>query len=298
MKDHLLKKFITVLACLSISSFALATVWAPEDFTAAPIEKYTSKAKEEILAPLEAKKNFSGLTYVPETKSYFAIINKGDRLFEFDDSFKLKRTIKISGFDDPEDLAFVKMTDKGPLLAISEEPGGVFIGIIGAGTELSASSMQRVSLVDEAGRALEFNDNKGLEGITYIPQEEKFIVVKESSPMKVWSFQLPADTGAVSVKVKNVLPAETISAVSGLATDLSAVSYHSKLDSIVLLSDESSKIIYVDNKTKQVTKVIDLKTKLQHEGLAFSADFETTYVGAEPYYLLRVNKANTTQAAR
>ncbi len=279
---------------LTFSSLALAAVWAPEDFAFGPIEQYTSKAREEILAPLEEKKNFSGLTYVPETKSYFAIINKGDRLFEFDDSFKLKRTIKIKGFDDPEDLAFVKMTDKGPLLAISEEPGGIFLGVIGSGTELSASSMQRITLVDEAGRSLEFHDNKGLEGITYIPQEEKFIVVKESRPMKMWSFQLPSSTSAVQVKVKNVLPAETENNINNLATDLSAVAYHAKLDAIVFLSDESSKIIYVDNKSKQVTKVINLQTQLQHEGLSFSADFATTYVGSEPYYLLRINQANTT----
>ena len=290
-----MKTFFAALSFLAFNTMALSAVWTPEEFSIGPIEHYISKAKEEILAPLEAKKNFSGLTYVPETKSYFAIINKGDGLFEFDETFKLKRTIKIQGFDDPEDLTFVKMTALGPILAISEEPGGIFLGVIGAGTELKASSMQRISLVDEAGRALEFHDNKGIEGITYIPKEEKFIVVKEKNPLKIWSFQLPATSGAVQVKIKNVLPDETETALKGFVTDLSAVTYHSKLNALVFLSDESSKIVYVDYASKEVTKVIEIQTKLQHEALAFSANYETTYVGAEPYYLFRLNNSNTIQ---
>lgn len=277
-----------------VMTTAVAAVWTQEMFIPGPVEQYSTKAKEEVLAPLESKKNFSGLTFVAETKSYFAIINKGDRLFEFDENFKLKREIQISGFDDPEDLAYVSMSAQGPILAIANETGAIHVGVVGAGNSLKASSMKRINLVDEAGRSLEFFDNKGIEGITYVPAEGKFIVLKEKNPMKVWSFQMPQD-GSSQVRVKNVLTAETESAVKDLVTDLSAISYHSKLDAIVLLSDESSKLLYVDNKTKALTKVVDIKTKLQHEALAFSADFESTYVGSEPYYLLRINKTNTTQ---
>lgn len=292
-----MKKLIAALPLIVMTSSACAALWTHEQFLLGPIEQYTSKAKEEVLAPIESKKNFSGLTFVPATKSYYAIINKGDRMFEFDANFKLKRTIEISGFDDPEDLAFVKMTDAGPVLAISNETGAIHVGVVGAGTSLRASSMKRINMVDEAGRTLEFVDNKGIEGIVYIAAEEKFIVLKEKSPMKIWSFQMPAD-GTSSVKVKNVLPSETEMNVKDLVTDLSAVAYNAKTDSIVLLSDESSKILYVDNKTKNLTKVIDIKTKLQHEALSFSEDFETTYVGSEPYYLLRINKTNTTQVSQ
>lgn len=288
-----LKKLIAALPLIILSTSACAALWTHEQFILGPIEQYTSKAREEVLAPIEAKKNFSGLTFVPATKSYYAIINKGDRLFEFDANFKLKRTIEISGFDDPEDLAFVKMTDAGPVLAISNETGAIYLGVVGAGTSLRASSMKRINMVDEAGRTLEFYDNKGIEGIVYIAAEEKFIVLKEKNPIKVWSFQMPAE-GISQVKVKNALPAETDSTMKDLVDDLSAVSYNAKTDSIVLLSDESSKILYIDNKTKNLTKVIDIKTQLQHEALSFSEDFETTYVGSEPYYLLRINKANTT----
>jgi uncharacterized protein YjiK len=282
--------FTLAIALLVHASLALAAVWSQN-----PIELFSTKAKEEILAPLEAKKNFSGLTYVPEMKSFFAIINKGNRIFEFDENFKLKREIAINGFDDPEDLAFVKMAPQGPIFAISEEPGRILLGVIpAAAKDLNASSMKTLRLVDEAGRSLEFNDNKGLEGIAFIAQTETFIVVKEKAPMKMWSFTLAEAANANIIKVKNFLPAETESMINNMVTDLSAVSYHAKTKSVVFLSDESSKIIYV-NHLKEVSKVIDIKTKLQHEGLSFSADFETTYVGSEPYYLIRINKTNTIQ---
>lgn len=285
-----MKNLLLATLALTLSTLSLADVWIQN-----PVEKYTTKAKEEILAPIQAKKNFSGLSYVPETKSFYAIINKGDRMFEFDENFNLKREISISGFDDPEDLSFVKMTPTGPLFAISQETGKVLIGVIPAGKELRASSMKSITLVDEAGRVLEFNDNKGLEGIIYLPHEQRFVVIKEKNPMKIWAFNIADTVNSNRVKVKNYLTAQTESSISNLVTDLSAVSYNAKLKSLVLLSDESSKIIYVDNSTQEVSKIIDIKTKLQHEGLSFSADFETTYVGSEPYYLIRINKTNTIQ---
>ena len=285
-----MKKYLSILAVASISTVALAAVWIQN-----PVEQYTTQAKEEILAPVKAKKNFSGLTYVPETKSFYGIINRGDRMFEFDENFNLKREITISGFDDPEDLAFVKMTEAGPLLAISEEPGHILLGFMPAGNQLKASSMKTIRLVDEAGRALEFNDNKGLEGITYIPQEERFVIVKEKNPMKFWTFSLADAQTLSTVKVKNFLPTETEDMIKDMVTDLSAVSWHATSKSIAFLSDESSKIIYVDNATKEVSKVVTIKTKLQHEGLTFSADYQTTYVASEPYYLIRINKTNTLQ---
>lgn len=285
-----MKKYLSILAVVSVSTVALAAVW-----TQKPIELYTTQAKEEVLAPVQAKKNFSGLTYVPETKSFYGIINRGDRMFEFDENFKLKREITISGFDDPEDLTFVKMTETGPLFAISEEPGHILLGVIGAGKEVKASSMKTIRLVDEAGRSLEFNDNKGLEGIAYLPQEERFVVVKEKNPIKIWTFTLAEAQNSTTVKVKNFLPTATEDMIKDMVTDLSAVSWNANSKSIAFLSDESSKIVYVENDTKEVSKVVTIKTKLQHEGLAFSADFETTYVGSEPYYLIRINKTNTLQ---
>jgi uncharacterized protein YjiK len=285
-----LKKLTLAIALSAYAGLALANVWYQK-----PIEQFSTKAKEEILAPLQAKKNFSGLTYVPELKSFFAIINKGNTIFEFDENFNLKREIAIKGFDDPEDLTFVKMSPQGPIFAISEEPGRLLLGVIPAAVkELNASSMKALRLVDEAGRALQFVDNKGLEGITFIPETATFVVVKEKGPMKMWSFTLAEAANASTIKVKNFLPAETEQMINSLVTDLSAVSYHAKTKSVVFLSDESSKIIYVDH-MKEVSKIIDIKTKLQHEGLSFSADFETTYVGSEPYYLIRINKTNTIQ---
>lgn len=285
-----MKKLALGVTLLAYASLGLADVWFQK-----PIEQFSTKAKEEVLAPLQSRKNFSGLTYVPETKSFFAIINKGDRVFEFDENFNLKREIAISGFDDPEDLTFVKMTPQGPSFAITEEPGRILVGVIPTATKsLSASSMKALRLVDEAGRSLQFNDNKGLEGIVFIPETASFVVIKEKSPMKIWTFTLAEAANATTIKAKNFLPAETERMINSLVSDLSAVSYNAKTKSVVFLSDESSKIIYVDG-MKEISKIIDIKTKLQHEGLSFSADFETTYVGSEPYYLIRINKTNTVQ---
>ena len=280
-----MNKFILGLVLVLFSSFSYSRHW---------LEQYLTNAKAEVLKPLEAKKNFSGLTYVPQTQSYYAVINKGDRLFEFDDRFNLKRTIALKGFDDPEDLTYLYMSALGPVFAISEEPGRILFGAIGSELILDAQKMKPIRLADEAGRELSFDDNKGLEGIAYLPAENRIIVLKEKNPIKVWSFTLPEANRSFVVTAKNYLPPETEAQMNKLVTDLSAVSFNEKTKSLVFLSDESSKYFYVDLATKQITKVIDIQTKLQHEALSFSADFETTYVGAEPFYLLSINKSNTT----
>lgn len=257
------------------------------------VEYLSTNAQAIKLDPIQAKKNFSGLTYVPHTRSYFAIINKGNLLFEFEENFALRRTITLNGFSDPEDLAFIGMTQNGPALAIAEETGGVLLGVVGTSATLQASSMKRVRLLDDSGRELVFRDNKGLEGIAYLPGEEKLILVKEKKPIKVWSIPLAEAINSSFVKVTNHLSAQAEKEINYLVTDLSAVSYNYKEKALAYLSDESSRLIYINNATKSVSKVIEIQTRLQHEALAFSRDYETTFVGSEPYYLLQINNSNT-----
>ena len=280
-----MNKFILGLFLILLSTYSYSNNW---------FEQYVTNAKAEILKPLEAKKNFSGLTYVPQTQSYYAIINKGDRLYEWDNRFNLKRAITLQGFDDPEDLTYLYMSALGPVFAISEEPGRILFGAIGSETTLNAQKMKPISLVDEAGRALSFSDNKGLEGIVYLPSENRIIVLKEKNPIKVWSFTFPEANRSYTVTARNYLPVETENLINKLVTDLSAVSFNEKENALVFLSDESSKYFYVDLATLQITKVVNIKEELQHEALSFSADFETTFVGSEPFYLMQINSGNTS----
>jgi uncharacterized protein YjiK len=273
-----------------MSFFCLFSFLLINTSSAVPIERFSSSAQETILRPVLDKKNLSGLTYNPHTHSYYAIINKGDRIFEFDANFNLIKSITISGFSDPEDLCFIGMTDKGPEIAISGEEGTIWIGTLGASEQLRASSMRAISLKDENGKTLSYMNNKGIEGITYIPAENLFLVVQEK-PTKVWSFQLKTDQ-----KVAQLQPYVNASVEMTLkkyVDDLSAISFNTKTNEMVLLSDESSALVYINHKDRQVKKVIDLETQLQHEGLAFSHDFEKAYVASEPYYLLEVAPVNT-----
>ena len=256
---------------------------------ASEIEIFSSNARENVLQPVVDKKNLSGLTLNPYTNTFFAIINKGDRLYEFDANFRLLRSIVISGFNDPEDLCFVTMTPNGPVLAIADEVGTIRIGVVGPGTELRASNMRAISLVDEAGRTLSYFNNKGLEGITYIPAEDKFLVVQEK-PIKIWSFKVMAQQNTAKLQPYVNPSVERI--IREYASDLSAITYNAFSNEMVLLSDESSTIIFLDHATTNVKRVIELETRLQHEGMAFSKDFQSIFVGSEPYYLLMVNNSN------
>lgn len=255
--------------------------------------RYSSSARPIELRAAVEKKNLSGLTYNPYTKTYYGIINRGDHLYEFDEKFNLVANREIIGFDDPEDITFVRMTSAGPEVAISDESGAIYIGVLKTGI-IRPSDMKEIALIDERGSRLSYWNNKGLEGITYLPQQNTFVVVQEK-PVRIWSFQL--DPNSTTAQLKPTFPAALENQIRSFVTDLSAVSYDAKTNELALLSDESSAIVYV-NSSHVVTKIITLESRLQPEGLSFTPDFSAALVVSEPYYLMRVDSTNTRKVSK
>jgi uncharacterized protein YjiK len=187
------------------------------------------------------KVNCSGITFNPESKSLFVVANSPTEIYELGMDGKIKRTIALTGFDDTEDIAFVSKRTFGIL---EEERGNFCLVDIDSNTTSVAYKSAVKFLVDAVG------DNVGLEGVAYDPIQDRFFVVKEKSPRRIYAFKRPT-TGRASAITK---PWD-IEAVYFGCKDLSGVFCHTGAGHLLILSDESKCVVEATLNGKEIARL-------------------------------------------
>ncbi len=281
---------------------------------------YSSFTINKLKDSIEKTGEFSGLTYNSERNTYYGIARSiykevvSALVVEFDENFHQIGSITIPGVIDPEDIVFLEMTKQGPHVAIVDEIGIIYIGVLltkdksgklAKEGQLNINNFKSIKLKTIFGNNTYYTDDDlplgspeivygsdGLEGIAHIPQENKFIIVKEKNPIQIYSFTLPK-TGNVAI-IKSFLAEKTIQLIKNYATDLSAVAYDPDYDRIILLSDESQTVFYLNNKTKQITRLIKLNQDYQYEAIVSRKD--KLIIGAEPNFWIDIIDKNLTKS--
>lgn len=215
-------------------------------------------SKSELLSLSYVSNDLSGITYVPDTNTFFMIQNSGGRIWEVDPSFNRIRTISFSGFGDAEDIVYLGSNEFG----IVVEDSVLYIGTISpSATSLDNNDFQEVTFDTYSG-------NSGYEGVAFDPNTNTFWSVKEKSPRKIVRFQRPSDSANVTISPEIPFDAQSLP-----ASDLSAVHFDSRTGNVLILSDESHKVMEV-TQDGTVLSQLSLADSSQHEGLALDSSFE------------------------
>ncbi|WP_299220262.1 SdiA-regulated domain-containing protein [uncultured Aquimarina sp.] len=212
--------------------------------------------------------DLSGITWVPESNSFFMIQNSGGRIWEVDNNFNLVRTISMSGFGDSEDIVYLGNNE----FAIVNEASKFYIGTIGSGTtSISANDFQEITFDSPAG-------NVGPEGIAYDAVNEIFYIVKEKTPRKIYKINRPTNTGNITVTPEIPFDAETTFG-GGIMNDLSAIYFDDLTNRLWILSHQSHNIVDVGTDGTIYGKLA-LADGSQHEGLTLDGN-GSLYVTSE-----------------
>lgn len=250
-----------------------------EDVDSVALERYTlQKGPIKINGPL---KNFSGLTYSPFTESLFLVTNRPARVLELGLDGKRIRTINLHGFHDPEGITHIMENT----FAVVEEEKGTFctFEITPDTTSINREELRDAVLI--APRALR---NKGLEGITYDPEQSLVYLVQEKSPRKLYQLPWPKKPH----ESPDISHPWDIQKNSFSLKDLAGIFYHPKSTHLLLLSDESSSVVETTLDGKEISRLSLMKGQPvgllqdvpQAEGITMDSQ-GILYICSEPDFL-------------
>jgi uncharacterized protein YjiK len=234
--------------------------------------------------------DLSGVTWSPETRSYFLILNKLGLVYETDENFSLKRTITIAGIGDSEEIVYLGMQDEEgqnfPEVAISDESGRISILTI---TEKSIYDAKKDAHQFTINVNNESWGNKGIEGLAYDKVNKIFYAGKEIAPMAVYKFQRPNDS---SIKIIKPTILFSDNQLKKHITDISGLFFNQETQRLMILSHESSSLLDMKedgqlvnryNLSKYITKGLFKSLKSQYEGVTIGKDGDLVLT-SEPYH--------------
>ncbi len=134
--------------------------------------------------PVSGNDDLSGITYNPLTNTLFMVINGAAIAYETTLTGTVLRNITLNGFDDTEGIVHLG----GTQYAVTEERRGriTFFDITSSTNIVNYNS--NASYVQLPGS---WNNNQGLEGVSFSPGTNNMYVVKEKTPKAYYEFPFP-----------------------------------------------------------------------------------------------------------
>ena len=213
-------------------------------------------------------------------------------------TLELVRTIVLDGFEDTEGLCVLAPSGHGGLvlgghadLLVTEERRRDIVRVAlpahGVWNAQAPAVNRTTASAVYATQISTYSPNKGIEGVASV-DDRTFYAVVEKQPMRVLKLTVAGDdaTAAPTVHVEDAFDAEVV--LAGLATDLAGIHYLTSSDELVLLSQESSRLIRT-TRDGVVIETLDV-AGTQPEGVAFTSDLASFFLAAEPNELLRYDR--------
>ena len=298
MKRLLLALFVSLAAALSLAWYSdwfslgyhLLTVrFSGFDGQKTALDLANYRVAIDAVSVEGIPDNASGLTFHPERKTLFPVINKPAQVAELTTEGKLLRTIPLRGISDAEGITH----QEGNFFFIADEGKHqmIRIEIDDAATEIDTTHLPRFGLRIDAGR------NVGYEGVSWDSDNNRMFIVKEKNPLRIFEISglwEVLDTGKLDLSIDEWLPE---SPSNMMLRDLSSLTYHEASGHLFLLSDESRVLLEFDGAGKAVDMLVlragwhGLKrTVPQAEGVAIGADRDV-YILSEPNLFYRFTRA-------
>jgi len=235
-----------------------------------PLEFYTQEIFETEIVWID--NDLSGVTLNNNTNNLYMIEDDNGMIWESDIDFNYIRTIIGAEFGDAEDIIYLNNDE----YAIVTEEGKLFIGYLYYGeNNIDINNFQIITFSDHEG-------NDGAEGVTYDSLSQIFYIVKEKEPMEFYVFQRPNHGNDTTITVE--IPFDAEIEFSGIISDLSSIAFDYRTNRVLIVSDESQKIIDVNPSNGMVLGEIILSGMEQPEGLCFINDNHDLLIVGEPNY--------------
>ncbi len=252
-----------------------------------PLANYTRTQGPVTLSGIS---NASGVAWKPETDTFFIVSNGTHSLYEYTSDFKTQlRTIVLNnGGTDTEDVVYLGSNRFG----IVDENNEVYVVTIPDGA--SSANMAAADVEHYVVSAPPATANRGFEGVTLRPDvgaAGQFIVCQEGgvagTPIRVLLFTRSTSSGSFSYANGSLAVQEPWNALSKLgaaATDLAAVCFDTASSTLLVLSQESSRLLRVAPETGAILDQRDLSGSPQYEGVTLASGGRLVLV-SEPNYV-------------
>ena len=230
----------------------------------------------------------SGITWRPDTNMFFIVANLTEHLWEYDGALNtLQRELGLVNMDfDTEGIVYLG-NDR---FAIATESNTVYVVRIDEETTVVDGAAATTEIYIPAGPPPRYN--AGFEGIAYAPGTAGagiLFVVQEYSPMRLLSFpyadsQPPYEERSAldgTLIVSEPWDADTI--LDGVVTDLAGVAYDTSNETLLMLSQESSRLMRVSPDTGEVRESRALPESSAFEGVSLFDDCRIAVL-AEPNF--------------
>jgi len=232
--------------------------------------------------------NLSGITYDDQRDQLWAVVNNPSELLAMSRDGEVTARYPLSGFSDVEDVTYL---GDGKLLFVEEREQRLAVVPV---------PRQAGALFREDYRSLTLgigrDGNQGFEGIAYDRAGDRLFVAKEHSPMKLYEVRGLKRSVEGDFGLKIIDHDEWVRD-SVFATDLSAAHFDEQTGHLVLLSDESKRVMELDGNSGKLIgyRTLDsdfagLGKAVPHgEGMTFD-DRGNLYIVSEPNLFYRFNR--------
>lgn len=224
------------------------------------------------------KRNFSGLTWNPDTRTLFGVTNNKPRVVELTRNGVLLRRIRLHGFEDTEAIEYI---GGGRYVVAEERKQKLSVISIDMWTDEIMAHDVRQSIVLGEGDV----GNQGVEGLALDRQTGALWAVKEYLPRRVYEV-LGFPDGEPVQRVHDELLERLFVA------DLAGLDCNNRLGHLLVLSELSNMIIELDRQGQPVDALELQGLEGQPEGIAMDDD-GILYIAAEPNFLYVYAPAQT-----
>jgi uncharacterized protein YjiK len=188
------------------------------------------------------------------------------------------REITGANFGDTEDI--INFYDHR--FGILTEAGKLYIGDIPDGSdnyELDTNNFQEVEFINHEG-------NSGPEGIAYDRLTGTVYIAKEKNPMEIYRFQLPTAINDITIIPEIPFDAQLI--FSNVLSDISAILFDERTNRLLILSEDSNKIIDIEPENGNIKGLYDLELDYQYEGISFIDRYYNLIIVGEPNFYVEL----------
>lgn len=222
----------------------------------------------------QIKGGLSGLTWNPDTRTLFAVTDDPSSVIEISPEGEVLRTLHA---DKPADLEAIEYIGNHRFYLSKEKHRELIIVTIDSKTQtlnLSDAEIYRPKM--DAGKK-----NSGLEGLAWKPELSKVVAAQEKKPVRFYNVE--HNDGAYKTHKSSLNDL----LLSLYIKDISAMDFDTTTSSLYILSDESKKIIQVDEAHQlKFMSLVSGRNGLQRdipqpEGMA-TDDSGNLYIVSEP----------------
>lgn len=244
--------------------------------------------------PIPGIENASELTFNPNTRTLFTVLNQENQIVELSLTGNVLRTIDVTGVNDMEGITYID----GNRFVIADEHDSrlILADIDPKALTLNVAGLPTIRL------GINETSNKNFEGVSWDDRKKTLIVVKERDPKYVVSVKGLVNAsnhdGALNLEIESQHKYDRM--LAWAMRDLSAVKYLGQSGHTLLLSEESKLVKEFDEHAKPLGAMVlwagfhGLTRNIpQAEGITVD-DNNNIYIISEPnlFYVFRPQSAH------